>query len=121
MRIVAVKGDVAEQCQAVSGGDETGRDEPREAAARMQRQQQPERENQQHRRTPSAEIKDIGGAPAVSSLEAFRTPASVHPSRLRLAGIRKPLTIPDLPALTSERGDLTPGRKVKHGAYCLKR
>ena len=30
--------------------------------------------------------------PAVSSLEAFRTPASVHPTRLCLAGIRKPLT-----------------------------
>jgi hypothetical protein len=39
---------------------------------------------------------------AVSSLEAFRTPAAVPPpSRLRLAGIRKVLTIPALQDLTA--------------------
>src|ERR1700757_179608 len=35
--------------------------------------------------------------PAVSSFEAFRTPASVQPLAQLLAGIRKPLTIPDFP------------------------
>src|SRR5262249_32088916 len=46
--------------------------------------------------------------PAVSSFEAFRTPASVQPLAQSLPGIRKPLTIPALHAVVPEWGGSTP-------------
>jgi hypothetical protein len=52
-----------------------------------------------HRSTPAS----VRTPPAVSSLEAFRTPASVRLLTPCPAGVRKPLTIPVIPGIPTER------------------
>ena len=60
MRVVPIEGDVCKECQAEGSANDAEVGKARQPTAQMERQAQGERENQQHRRAPGAEIEDVG-------------------------------------------------------------
>src|SRR4029077_9424591 len=74
MSVVPIEGDVCKECQAEGSANNAGVAKARQAATEMERQAQSERENQQHRRAPGAEIEGVGES-VVDQVERRRAEA----------------------------------------------